>query len=189
MNSRWQQPITSIPTRPITSTIAATKDVSILRSAATQVDGASASGWSFSTGSYQDSDGDWEASTGALTMELHGTIKLPPGAPTGLTATEGHHAVKLEWTPPAAVGISPITGYEYTIDEGATFVATGSTGRSLILDNLADNNLALRVRAVNAVGKGEWSPAVIATIGPASVIIVGYVASETIEGALCCVHP
>ena len=126
-------------------------------------------------------DGDWVTSTGALTMTLHGTIKATvPGAPTGLTATVGHHAVKVDWTAPDDGG-SPITGYEYTIDDSTTYVATGSTGTSLILDNLADADFSFRVRAVNAVGEGEWSSAVQFTYGPASVQIVGD--GARIEGA------
>ena len=162
---------------------AATKSVPVKRSAASQVDAGSASDWSFSANEYKNSDGDWVTSTGALRMELHGTIKpLPPGAPTGLTATEGHHAVKVDWTAPDDGG-SPITGYEYTIDDSTTFVATGSTGTSLILDNLADADYPFRVRAVNSVGEGADSDNKNFTIGPASVQIVGFVASQTIEGA------
>ena len=164
--------------------ITATKRVIVNRSAASQVDGGSASDWSFSVHKYKNSDGDWVTSTGALAMKLHGTIKATaPGAPTGLTATEGHHAVKLEWTAPADNGGSPITGYEYTVNDTITHVATGSTSRSLILDTLTSTNYVFRVRAVNAVGEGEWSGAATGTVGPASVIIVGFVASETIEGA------
>ena len=52
---------------------------------------------------------DWQAKT--ITVKLLLTV---PGAPTGLTVTEGHHAVQLDWTAPADNGGSPITGYEYT---------------------------------------------------------------------------
>ena len=41
-----------------------------------------------------------------------------PGPPTGLTATEGHHAVKLDWTAPADDGGSPITGYQVRVNVG-----------------------------------------------------------------------
>ena len=163
--------------------ITATKRVWVEGAAASQVDGGSASGWSFSAHSYLSAEDGWTAGSHGLTMELHGTIKATaPGAPTGLTATEGHHAVKLEWTAPDDGG-SPITGYEYTIDDGATFVATGSTGRSLILDNLADGDFTLLVRAVNAVGEGDSSSAATSTVGPAELSIVGRVSPETIEGA------
>ena len=103
---------------------------------------------------------------------------IVPGAPTGLTATEGHHAVKLNWTAPAADGGSAITGYEYTPDTVllAPVVATGNTSPTHIVDNLADNNYAFVVRAVNAVGPGPWSSnadAAIGTVGPATVTIAG----------------
>ena len=155
--------------------VAATEQVDVVRSNASQVDAGSASGWSFSNYKYRDSDGDWTTSIGALAMELHGTIKATaPGAPTGLTITTvGHHAVKVAWTAPADDGGSPITGYEYTTDDRVTHVATGSTGTSHILDTLADADYPFRVRAVNAVGEGEWSSLVLFTVGPATVTIAG----------------
>ena len=113
----------------------------------------------------------------------HAQTTTAPGAPTGLTVTEGHRAVKLEWTAPTDDGGSPITGYEYTTDEGATFVATGSTGTSHIFDTLSDNNWAFRVRAVNSIGKGEWSGAATGTVGPASVLFRLGDAVGTVEGA------
>ena len=159
--------------------IAATKKVNLQLSALSQVDAGSASDWSFSKHRYQNSGGDWVADSGALTMKLYGTSA--PGAPTGLTATYGHHAAKLDWTAPADGGGFPITGYEYSVHPAILFpTATGSTGTSLILDNLADNTWPFRLRAVNAIGSGDWSPAVIATIGPATVTIVGD--GEVVEG-------
>ena len=167
--------------------IAATQRVWVQQSAANQVDAGSAPAWSFSAREYKNADGDWVTSSSALTMELHGTIKATvPGAPTGLTDTEGHHLVKLDWNAPADNGGSPITGYEYitkTVDPSP--VATGSTATSHIVDTVAaaNNVYVIRVRAGNAIGSGEWSDSVSGDLGAASVIIVGFVASETIEGA------
>ena len=162
------------PDTPYHIHIAATKRVHVNRSAASQVDTGSASDWSFSAHSYLDADDGWTARTDALTMELHGTIKATaPGAPTGLTVTDGHRAVKLDWTAPADNGGSPITGYEYTVNDSATFVATGSTGTSHILDNLAVGTYAFLVRAVNAAGEGDLSSAVTFYLVPASVQIIG----------------
>ena len=171
------------PDTPYHIHITATKRAFVQRSAASQVDGGSASDWSFSAHRYKNSDGDWVTSTGAIRMELHGTIKpRSPGAPTGLTATEGHRAAKLEWTAPADPGSSPITGYEVTTDDATSYGPTGSTDTSYILAGLVLNNGTVRVRAVNAVGKGPWSDAVTGTtIGPATVTIAGD--GEVVEGA------
>ena len=113
----------------------------------------------------------------------HAQTTTVPGAPTGVTVTEGHQAVKVEWTAPADNGGSPITGYEFTTDDASSFGPTGNTDTSYIFAGFVLNNGTFRVRAVNAVGKGPWSDAVTVTIGPASVQIVGFVASDTIEGA------
>ena len=147
-----------------------------------------ASGWSIADDvRFEGSSGGWTTTNSekSIRIAIKGStrVKSSPGAPTGLTATEGHHAVKLEWTAPADDGCSPITGYEYTVDDSTTFVATGSTSRSLILDNLADGDFTLLVRAANAAGEGADSDNRNFTIGPASVQIVGYVGEETIEGA------
>ena len=70
------------PDTPYHIHIAATKRVHVKRSAASQVDTGSASGWSFSVYSSLDADGDWATGNNALAMELHGTIKATaPGKP------------------------------------------------------------------------------------------------------------
>ena len=143
----------------------------------------SAPGWSFSDRVATNSDGDWVDRTQAFVMQLHGTIKATaPGAPTGLTVTEGHHAVKLDWTAPADNGGSPITGYEITLNDGHNSFATGSTTTTRIVDSFPISSFSIRVRAVNAIGEGEWSDNVGGTVGPASVIIVGLTSIATIEG-------
>ena len=111
---------------------------------------------------------DWQAKT--ITVKL---LLIVPGAPTGLTVTEGHHAVKLDWTAPAADGGSAITGYEVTASGGTSAVVTGSTSTSYTLAFLGDNDYPFQVRAVNANGTGPWSSAVTGTIGPATVTIAG----------------
>ena len=95
----------------------------------------------------------------------------PPGQPTGLTVTEGHHAVKVEWTAPADDGGSPITGYQVFNSQAALVtlvVAPTSTE-----DGLPDGGYTFTVRAANAADTGPYSDAVTATVGPATVIIAG----------------
>ena len=51
-----------------------------------------------------------------------------------------------------------------------------------IFTGVADGDHPFQVRAVNAVGKGEWSSSVTFTIGPAELSIVGLVNPQTFEG-------
>ena len=111
---------------------------------------------------------DWQAKT--ITVKL---LLIVPGAPTALTVTEGHHAVKLDWTAPADDGGSAITGYEVTANGGTSSFQTGSTSESFTVAFQSDNNYPFQVRAVNANGEGPWSSAVTGTIGPATVTIAG----------------
>ena len=141
------------------------------------------SGWSIGNDRDEYSGGSWTNSGHAIKIAVRAAARTVPGAPTGLTVTdEGHHAVKLEWTAPDDGG-SPITAYEYQFVEGPHYLETGSTGTSLILDNLADGDFTVRVRAVNAIGEGPAHEAVEFSIGPASLRIFGYVGAETFEGA------
>ena len=71
------------------------------------------SGWSIGNAHHRrPSGGSWQApSNSSLRIAIKGYANPnPPDAPTGLTATEGHHAVRLDWTAPADNG-SAITGY------------------------------------------------------------------------------
>ena len=101
-----------------------------------------------------------------------------PGAPTGLTVTDGHRAVELHWTAPADDGGSPITGYEI---EGSGLYATGITSTSYIVDTGEfDGIVFLRVRAVNANGNGAWSDNWLGEVRSATVTIAG--GSDVLEG-------
>ena len=125
---------------------------------------------------------DWQAKT--ITVKL---LLIVPGAPTGLTVTEGHHAVQLDWTAPADNGGSAITRYRVqwrnagsTLWADTVSTAEDSTSTSYVLGPvlsgaayLSDADYESRVRAVNANGKGPWSSAVTGTIGPATVTIAG----------------
>ena len=142
-------------------------------------DAGGASGWSIANDVRYEGSGGWTTTNSEKSIRIaikgNTRVKTLPGAPTGLTVTEGHRAVKLDWTAPADNGDSPITGYEYTTDDAITFVATGSTSTSLLVDTVADVNgdYSIRVRAVNAVGSGDWSDVVVGRLGPATVTIAG----------------
>ena len=101
-----------------------------------------------------------------------------PGAPTGLTHTDGHQVVKLHWTAPANDGGSPITKYKIRFNttvyetENTSYVVTGQTGQ-------IDGFWHLEVRAVNANGEGP-AAAVRVWVGSATVTIAG--GSDVPEG-------
>ena len=142
-------------------------------------------GWSIANDvRFEGSTGEWTTTTSekSIRIAIKGSTRGSPGAPTGLRATAGHHAVKLEWTAPADDGGSPITGYEVTTGDAMSYGPTGSTDTSYIFTGVADGDHPFQVRAVNAVGKGEWSSSVTFTIGPAELSIVGLVNPQTFEG-------
>ena len=94
-----------------------------------------------------------------------------PGAPTGLTVTDGHRAVELHWTAPADDGGSPITGYEIA---GSGLYATGITSTSYIVDTGEFDGISfLRVRAVNANGNGAWSDNWLGEVRSATLLTSG----------------
>jgi hypothetical protein len=87
-----------------------------------------------------------------------------PGTPARPAATIGDGFVTLEWLAAAANG-SPITDYvvQYSSNNGTTWtdftdgVATATSAKVTPLTN--GTSYVFRVRAKNAVGESEWSPA------------------------------
>ena len=96
------------------------------------------------------------------------TFAVDAQAPVGLTAMPGDEAVRLEWSPPASDGDSPILRYEYRLKDGR-----GEFGEWIpIPDSAADEANAtgytvadlgngtayvFELRAVNAAGNGRVS--------------------------------
>ena len=71
------------------------------------------------------------------------------------TSTSGQ--ITVDFTRPYDGG-SAITDYEYSTDNGSTWVSFGSTGQSLTISGLTDGTLYdIKVRAVNGVGNGAAS--------------------------------
>lgn len=90
-----------------------------------------------------------------------------PDPPAGLTSSAGNASVTLTVTAPADDGGSPVTGYEYTTDAGATWLALTTTGTGTLTGTISGLTNAtaytIAVRALNVVGPGAASPTTRAT--------------------------
>ena len=100
-----------------------------------------------------------------------GALLFPPEAPAGLSAMPGDGAVRLEWSPPASDGGTPVLRYEYRLKEGR-----GEFGEWTPIPDSAPDEVnasgftvmelgngtvhVFEVRAVNAAGAGQVSEAV-----------------------------
>ena len=105
----------------------------------------------------------------------------PPVAPSAPTLTAGNARLGVSWTVPTDTGGSAITGFGVQYcdtdasnascgDSGTswsdfTFTSTGSTTATTITSLTNGNTYKVRVRAINAIGNGEWSDAVSEKVG------------------------
>ena len=83
----------------------------------------------------------------------------PPAAPTALRATAGNAQATIDFTPGAANG-SAITNYEYSINAGSSWVAFNpavTTAPVNISGLVNGNTFQIRLRAINAIGIGDFS--------------------------------
>ena len=102
----------------------------------------------------------------------------PPSAPTSLVATAGDTSASIAFTAGAANG-QPITGYEYSLGEGAwTAAAPATTVSPVVISGLTNGTTyGVRLRALNSRGAGPTSTSV-------NVIPVAPVAASTSVPAL-----
>ena len=89
-----------------------------------------------------------------------------PGAPLLVSATDT--SLTVSWSPPSYSGTTPISGYEYSVNDGA-WSAPISSGTSATITGLAPGtSYSIRVRALNASGGGAPSaPSSLTTTGVA----------------------
>jgi surface protein len=80
---------------------------------------------------------------------------LVPSAPTIVSVASGDGTLTVIFTPPSDDGGSPITNYEYSIDNGVTFVSGGTTVSPLTISGLInETTYQVVIRAVNSNGVG-----------------------------------
>ncbi|MDQ1424280.1 MAG: hypothetical protein QOD72_1778, partial [Acidimicrobiaceae bacterium] len=105
-----------------------------------------------------------------------------PGAPL-INVTSGDRALTIGIVAPSNGG-TPITNYEYSLDDGDTWTARtpASTATPLIISGLTNGTAySVQLRAVNAVGSGTASPTTLAT--PATTPSAPTIDTPTIAGS------
>ncbi|HEY0188429.1 MAG TPA: fibronectin type III domain-containing protein [Cellulomonas sp.] len=120
--------------------------------------------------------------TSAASSTVQVTAYAPPSAPTILSVTGGAHQLTVAFAAPTDVNGSAITGYEYSLDGGATWTLASSTTSPLVIRGL-DNDKAysVQLRAVNAAGGGAASLAVAGTTTLAPISVPGVTGSSLPE--------
>ena len=100
----------------------------------------------------------------AIFMSFAGFTQVVPNEPTGVTATAGVNAAYVNFTAPTNDGGTDIINYEYTLNDGASWTTITSTTSPLVVGNLANcTQYTIKIRAVNSVGGGAASSAVVVT--------------------------
>ena len=92
-------------------------------------------------------------------------LKGAPDVPTGVVVTAGINTLAIAFTAPTAIGGAAITNYEYSLNNGSTWItpspATSSPINLTGLTNCTDYDV--KIRAVNIIGGGTASAAVTVT--------------------------
>ena len=122
----------------------------------------------------------------SLSDAATGTAVDRPGQVTGVRVTPDPGLLAVSWTAPSDGG-SAITSYEvqYKLASAAdsayaTVSRADPVARTEMITGLADDTrYAVRVRAVNAAGEGDWSAAVTAAPGEQTVLTNAVVAADS----------
>jgi titin len=93
-----------------------------------------------------------------------------PSTPTSLSATSGNGSASVSFNAPTDNGGRAITKYQYKVGSGAWTDAVGTTSPITISGLTNSVSASIKLRAVNSVGNGAASVAVVVTprlVGPA----------------------
>ena len=110
----------------------------------------------------------------------------PPSAPTSLVATAGDASASIAFMAGAANG-QPITGYEYSLNEGAWTAASPATTTSPVVINGLTNGTTygVRLRALNSRGAGPTSTSVNVTPVAATPSVPALAGRTTCDRLVC----
>ena len=106
------------------------------------------------------------AGTGTPSSPITVTPRRLPGAPTNLAAEVGDRQAVVAFTAAALDGVKPLTNYEYSTNDGATWTALSpaSTTSPITITGLTNGTTyPIRLRAINADGSGTSSDAISVT--------------------------
>ncbi|MEI6621923.1 MAG: fibronectin type III domain-containing protein, partial [Actinomycetes bacterium] len=105
------------------------------------------------------------AGTGAASVTLPAIPSTTPAAPTALVITRGDSSLSVAFTA-GSDGGSAITNYEYSVNDGASWVAfsPADTTSPVVINGLTNgNSYNVQLRAINANGEGAASATSTAT--------------------------
>jgi titin len=100
--------------------------------------------------------------SGATSAPVQIQTGAPPGAPTSLSVVPLDGGARVEFTNAAANGL-PVSNYQYSINDGASWIALNPADSSspVAITGLSNTvTYQLRLRAINAAGNGSPSGAV-----------------------------
>ena len=126
--------------------------------------------------------------SGTESSSVSATPRTVPGIPTGLVASPGDSRVSLSFTAPLTDGGSPITNFEYQVDSGAWVTPSPSVAVSPLSITGLTNGLTynIKIRAVNAAGRGSESNAVgavLPVLATTTTTLAPAAASSTLPGS------
>ncbi|MET1156516.1 fibronectin type III domain-containing protein [Arthrobacter sp.] len=98
------------------------------------------------------------AGTGKTSISTSATPRTIPGAPKITSVTAGNRTLEITFDEPKSDGGSMITGYEYSLDGGATWLNAGEATGTLRVTGLINGKpQRLVIRALNDAGAGSSS--------------------------------
>lgn len=113
---------------------------------------------------------------GAASSTVTKTTGSVPSAPTGLNATPGNGTIEITFVA-GSDGGSPITNYQYTLDNEASWISFSppDTSSPVTITGLTNGTTYnIKLRAVNAIGNGTASSSVSATPAAAGKQFYGF---------------
>jgi hypothetical protein len=115
------------------------------------------------TGSYDAPSTNYTVTQPSLTASINAVV---PGAPSISSVNAGDAQLTVTFTPPASNGGATITNYEYSTNDGSSWVtpSPANTSSPFIISGLTNGTTYdIKIRAVNSVGSGSASSAVQGT--------------------------